>query len=87
MRNLAAILSLKSKLSGKFQSFNPIDISKMSATMLGRRRTKMNQNINDSESHIWNSFFENITSGVQCFYICPDFPVDITRVFFKFPIF
>ena len=27
MRNLVAILPLKSKLSGKFQSFNAIDIS------------------------------------------------------------
>ena len=27
-------------------------------------------------------FFENITSGIQCFYICPDVPVDITRVIF-----
>ena len=26
-------------------------------------------------------FFENITSGIQRFYICPDVPVDITRVF------
>ena len=27
-------------------------------------------------------FFENITSGIQCFYICPDVPVDITSVIF-----
>ena len=37
--------------------------------------------MNDSYSHIWNSFFENIISSIQRFYICPDFPVDIIRVF------
>ena len=31
---------------------------------------------------IWNSFFENIFSGIQCLYICPDVPVDIVGVFF-----
>ena len=36
------------------------------------------------KSHIWNSFFENIISGIQSFYICPDVPVDIIRVFFNF---
>ena len=34
------------------------------------------------KSHIWNSFFENIISGVKCFYICPEVPVDIIRVCF-----
>ena len=29
-----------------------------------------------SKSHIWNSFFENITSGIQIFCICPHVPVD-----------
>ena len=33
------------------------------------------------KSHIWNSFFENIILGIQSFYICPDAPVDIIRVF------
>ena len=28
--------------------------------------------------------FENIISGLQRFYICPDVPVDIIRVFFDF---
>ena len=36
------------------------------------------------KSHIWNSFLENIISGTQSFYICPDVPVDIIRVFFNF---
>ena len=36
------------------------------------------------KSHILNSFFENIISGIQSFYICPDVPVDIIRVFFIF---
>ena len=31
--------------------------------------------------HVWDSFFENIISGIQIFYICPDVPVDIIRVF------
>ena len=33
---------------------------------------------------IWHSFFENIVSGIQHFYICPDIPVDIIRVLFNF---
>ena len=45
-------------------------------------KRNFDQNINDSKSHIWNSFFENIISGIQRFYICPDVPVDIIRVFF-----
>ena len=35
-------------------------------------------------SHIWNSFFENIISGIQSFYIFPDVPLDIIRFFFNF---
>ena len=27
-------------------------------------------------------FFENTASGIKCFYISPDVPIDITRVFF-----
>ena len=45
----------------------------------------MDQNINDSKSHIWDSFFfENIisVSGIQPFYIRPHVSVDITRVLF-----
>ena len=44
----------------------------------------MDQNINDSNSHIWNSFSENIILGIQPFYIRPHIPVDIIRVFFNF---
>ena len=33
------------------------------------------------KSHIWNSFFENIISGMQSFCICPDVPLDIIRFF------
>ena len=45
----------------------------------------LNQNINDSKSHIWNYFFENIISGVQLFYISPyvlRFLYSYTRFFF-----
>ena len=39
------------------------------------------------KSHIWNSFFESIISGIQSFYICPNVPVGIIRVFFNFRFF
>ena len=39
---------------------------------------------NDSKSHIWNSFFENLISGIQYFYIRPHVPLDIITVFFNF---
>ena len=39
------------------------------------------------KSHIWNSFFESIISGIQSFYICPDVPMDIIRVFLNFRFF
>ena len=59
--------------------------------MVGRRqiiiKRNLDQNINDSKSHIWNSFFENIISGIQRFYICPDFPLDVIGVFFFLPDF
>ena len=42
----------------------------------------LDQNIHDSKSHIWNSFFENITLGIQLFHIGPHIAVDIIRVFF-----
>ena len=32
--------------------------------------------MNYSKIHIWNSFFENIISGIQRFYICPNVQVD-----------
>ena len=47
------------------------------------KKRNLNQNINYSKSYIWNSFLENSISGIQSFYICPDFPVDIIRDFFK----
>ena len=59
----------------------------MSAILVGRHFPKernLDQNINDSKSHIWNSFFENIISGIQLFYIRPQVLVDIIRVFFNF---
>ena len=33
------------------------------------------------KSHIWNSFLENVISGIQKFYICPDVSVDIISLF------
>ena len=69
-------------------------------TMVGRTKNKkkhrlklpkavpkcrnMDQNINDSKSHISNSLFENIISSIQLFYVRPHVPVDIIRVFFNF---
>ena len=41
----------------------------------------MDQNINDTKSLVWNSFFENIISDIQLFYICPYVPVNIITVF------
>ena len=48
------------------------------------KKRNLNQNINDSKSHIWNYFFENIILGIQLFYIRPDIPMDIIRFFFNF---
>ena len=69
----------------------------MSAAMVGQspktknrpKKLNLDQNINDSKSHIQNSFFENIITGMQCFYIRPHVPVDIIRVcfFLNFQIF
>ena len=53
------------------------------------KKRNLDQNINDSKSHIWNSFFffENSISAIKRFYICPDVPVDIIRdSFFNFRI-
>ena len=36
------------------------------------------------KSHIWKSFLENVISGMQKFYICPDVSVDIIILFFNF---
>ena len=36
------------------------------------------------KSHISNSFFGHLISGIQSFYICPDVPMDIIRFFFNF---
>ena len=34
------------------------------------------------KSHTWNSVFENLVSGIQSFYICPDLPLHFIRFFF-----
>ena len=46
------------------------------------QKQNLDQNINDSKCHIWNSFFKNMISGIQLFYICPEVPADIIRTFF-----
>ena len=47
------------------------------------KKRNLNQNINYSKSHIWNSFFENSISGIQSSYICPDVSVGIIWVSLK----
>ena len=47
-------------------------------------KRNLDEDINDSKSHIWNSFFENIISSIQSFYIRPQVPVDIIRVILIF---
>ena len=42
---------------------------------------------NDSKPRIWNSFFGNIISGKNIFYICPHVPVDVIIDFFLMKIF
>ena len=37
------------------------------------QKTKIGSNINDSKSHIWNSFYENIISGMQLFIFVQTF--------------
>ena len=49
--------------------------------MGGWRRKIKKRNIG---SHIWNSFFENIISGMQLFYIRQHVPVEIVSFFFNF---
>ena len=51
------------------------------------KQRNLDQNINDSKSHIWNSFLENIISSIHLFKICPHVPVDIIRDFFNFRFF
>ena len=46
-----------------------------------KKKRNLDQNINDSKSQIWNSFFKNIISGIQLFCVRPHDPVDIIRVF------
>ena len=47
----------------------------------------MNQNINYSKSHIWNSFLENIISGIEPYYTRPQFQWKPSKFFliFTFP--
>ena len=45
------------------------------------KKWNLDQNINYSNSHIWNYFFENIISGIQLFYIRPHVPVEIISFF------
>ena len=42
----------------------------------------MDQHRNDSKSHIYYSFFENIILDIHIFYISPNVLVDIIRAFF-----
>ena len=44
----------------------------------------MDRNIDDSKSHIWDYFIENIISDIQLFYINPHAPADIFKVCFFF---
>ena len=48
------------------------------------QKQNLDRNINDSKSHIWNYFIENIISGIQLFYINPHVPVDSIKFFFFF---
>ena len=49
--------------------------------MQSPKKRNLDQNINDSKSHLWNSFFENIISDIQLFYIRSNVPVNIIRAF------
>ena len=51
------------------------------------QKTEFGPKCKYSTSHICNSFFENIISGIQLFYIRPHVPVVIIRVSFLFQIF
>ena len=54
------------------------------ALKMSPKKRTLDQNINYSKSHIWNSFFENIILGIQIFFIRPHVPVDMIRVFSYF---
>ena len=43
----------------------------------------LDQNKNDSKSHIWNSFFEILFQACNFFYICLHVPVDLIRIIFN----
>ena len=45
------------------------------------KKRNLDKNINDSKSHICNSYLENIISARKTFYNHPYLPVDIIRVF------
>ena len=49
--------------------------------MQSPKKRNLDQNINDSKSHLWNSFFETIISDIQLFYVRSNVPVNIIRVF------
>ena len=49
--------------------------------MQSPKKRNLDQNINNSKSHLWNSFFENIISDIQLFYIRSNVPVNIIRAF------
>ena len=49
--------------------------------MQSPKKRNLDQIINDSKSHLWNSFFENIISDIQLFYIRSNVPVNIIRAF------
>ena len=49
--------------------------------MQSPKKRNLDQNINDSKSHLWNSVFENIISDIQLFYIRSNVPVNIIRAF------
>ena len=48
------------------------------------QKQNLDQNIDDSKSHIWDYFIENIISDIKLFYINPHAPADIIKVFFFF---
>ena len=57
---------------------------KWNALKMSPKKRTLDQNINYSKFHIWNSFFENIILGIHNFYIRPHVPVDMIRVFSYF---
>ena len=45
------------------------------------QKRNLDQNVNDSKCHIWNSFYENIILGIRLFYIRSNVR-DIIRISF-----